>query len=201
MEGDMLLIGIGCNVLSAPTVNTAANSAAASPLIRPATCLAEHNAHYAQTAATLRQELEQQHPVEQNCDGTASVTDNNVEGVPYGETGTTGEGVSIHSTLREGDFHKELGIEICENLYDWLTAGSDTAATVVRDFERNMDFSPQRLRDVADAEKATVVPVGLNSDGTLKVGPCLTFADKKAYGWLFSVLFRLDTSTTARRGY
>jgi hypothetical protein len=200
MEGDMLLIGIGCNVLSAPTVNAATNSAAASPLIRPATSLAEHNAHYAQTAATLRQELEQ-HPVEQNCDGTVSVTDNNVEGVLYGETGTTGEGVSIHSTLREGDFHKELGIEICDKLHGWLTAGSDTAATVVQDFERNMDFSPQRLRDVADAEQATVVPVGLNPDGTLKVGPCLTFADKKAHGWLLPGLFRLDTSTTARRGF
>jgi hypothetical protein len=65
--------------------------------------------------------------------------------------------------------HKELGIEICDNLYDWLASGTDSAALVTQDFARNMDFSPQRLRDEPDPALGTVVPVGLNPDGTLQV--------------------------------
>jgi hypothetical protein len=55
----------------------------------------------------------------------------------------------------------------------WLTrppgdAARDTADGVLRDFERDMDHSLQRLRgDVAAGE--TVLPVRLNPDGTLRV--------------------------------
>lgn len=174
MEGDMLLVGIGCNVLSAPTVNAASNSATASSLVRPATCLAQHSAALAEAAATLRQLNEQKRKQQEVAAGTAEGS--MMHSVEAGHANADDPaGVSIFATLTAGDFHKELGVEICDNLYDWLASGSDSAALVVQDFERNMDFSAQRLRDVADPAKSSVLPVGLNPDGTLKVSSTVTF--------------------------
>lgn len=168
MEGDYLLIGIGCNVLSAPEVNAATNNAAASKVIRPSTCLAEHNAQYAEFAAELRQSTAQlPHTAEAGAgvDGTATdATIASTEGV------VPSLGIPIQEVdVRPSDVHIELGVEICDNLFDWLATGRDSAAQVVQDFERSMDYSAQRLRDEPDGEKGTVQPVGLNPDGTLKV--------------------------------
>lgn len=176
MEGDMLLVGIGCNVLSAPLVNSQTNSAAASPLIRPATCLAEHNPQLAEAAARLKAAL-------------AASTHNNVHTAPPAatteatiKTDTTSI-TSIETvpavaapgnnllplTLQEWDHHKELALEICDNLHDWLVSRTDTAELVLADFTANMDYSAQRLRDEPDPALGTVIPLGLNPDGTLKV--------------------------------
>jgi hypothetical protein len=166
MEGDMILIGIGCNVLTAPAVNSATNSIHAAPVIRPATCLAEHNPHLAEAAAKLAiQNAERQQGQREAADATVLL---------QGET-VADAGRPMLLTLEEHDFHKELGVEICDNLYSWAVSRTDTAELVRRDFEDNMDLSPQRLRDEPDEALGTVLPVGLNADGTLKVNRFLDF--------------------------
>lgn len=175
MEDDMLLVGIGCNVMHAPIVNSVTNSAAASPLIRPATCLAEHNPQIAQAGTELAAKLQidvrsvsPETPAETTI-GTESTgaTTMSADRVP--------NNIQLPLTLAEGDYHKELALEICDNLSDWLLSRSDTAALVLSDFTANMDYSPQRLRDEPNPALGTVVPIGLNPDGTLKVS-CVVLA-------------------------
>ena len=156
MEGDMLLIGIGCNVLFAPNVNKATNNAHASALIRSATCLADHNPVYAEVAAQRMKLLEEENIQKQLEPGaTTEATEMNSASSPF--------------TINAGDFHKELAVELCDNLYTWLHAGTDTASLVHQDFTANMDYSPQRLRDEPSEVLGTVIPTGLNPDGTLNV--------------------------------
>ena len=181
MEGDMLLVGIGCNVLDTPTVNAATNGPNAAPVIRPATCLAEHNAELAALAASLLAQQRQQSEQSEGDSGNTHNSTNSTVIPPHSKSREQTEtaesisgsskmdGVPVQLTLRHGDAHKELGIEICDSLYRWATTRTDTAAQVLGDFSRNMDYSPQRLRDVADPLLSTVIPTGLNPDGTLKV--------------------------------
>ena len=170
MEGDMLLVGIGCNVLSAPTVNANTNNANAAPTIRPATCLADHNRVYAQLVESMQQQT-------QECAASSS--------------GAI-DGQRIELTMRAGDVHKELGLDICDHLYDWLASQADTAALVVQDFERNMDLSPQRLRDIADPALSTVIPTALNIDGTLKVVLEHNFPYYLLLFFVYCFAYRLD---------
>lgn len=167
-EGDMLVIGIGCNVLVAPAVNAATNNANAAPLIRPSTCLAEYNPAYAEVAAQRRKQQEQEL-------GAATA-----EGAPVDEASpisTTAAALNSPVAVDEpqpfaigaGDFHKELAADICDALFDWTQARTDTADLVLQDFTANMDFSPQRLRDEPNEAVGIVVPTAINQDGTLQV--------------------------------
>eukprot|EP00598_Pedospumella_elongata_P006883 CAMPEP_0184985612 /NCGR_PEP_ID=MMETSP1098-20130426/14205_1 /TAXON_ID=89044 /ORGANISM="Spumella elongata, Strain CCAP 955/1" /LENGTH=304 /DNA_ID=CAMNT_0027509705 /DNA_START=155 /DNA_END=1066 /DNA_ORIENTATION=+ len=164
MEGDMLLIGVGCNVLFAPNVNKTTNNAHASAIIRSATCLADHNPVYAEVAAQRMKLLEEENIQKQLEPGaTLEATEMNSASSP-----TTCEAPPPF-TIGAGDFHKELAVELCDNLYTWLHAGTDTAGLVHQDFTANMDYSPQRLRDEPNEVLGTVIPTGLNPDGTLNV--------------------------------
>jgi len=180
MEGDMLLIGIGCNVLEAPDINAATNNALASPLIRASTCLADHNPAYAVVAAQRRQQHAEAAAASAVSTQTVSVAESSLDGpfpsssTSLSTTGTVSKAPVVYDEpqpliIEEGDYHKELAIEICDNLHDWLLSRSDTAALVLQDFTTNMDYSPQRLRDEPNEAIGTVVPTGLNEDGTLRV--------------------------------
>ena len=172
MEGDMLLIGIGCNVLFAPNVNKTTNNAHASALIRSATCLADYNPVYAEVAAHRMKLLEEQNNRKQlDQDALQKATK------MVSASSPTARSEPPPFTIAAGDFHKELAVELCDNLYTWLHAGTDTAGLVHQDFTANMDYSPQRLRDEPNEELGTVIPTGLNPDGTLNVrfGSCLLF--------------------------
>jgi hypothetical protein len=155
--------------MTAPAVNSATNSVHAAPIIRPATCLAEHNPQLAEAAAKLAQENAEQGQLHRQA---AADTESTV--LPQGETVGAEVGRPMLLTLEEHDFHKELGVEISDNLHAWATARTDTAELVRRDFENNMDLSPQRLRDEPNEALGTVLPVGLNADGTLKVSMNMT---------------------------
>jgi len=175
MEGDMLLIGIGCNVLYAPNVNRATNNAHASAVIRSATCLADHNPVYAEVAAQRRSLSEQEQAQKQEQDHlmqSAAPEETIVNSAS--STGTTRQ-EPLPFTIGAGDFHKELAVELCDNLHAWLHAGTDAATLILQDFTANMDYSPQRLRDEPNEALSTVIPTGLNSDGTLNVSACVLF--------------------------
>jgi hypothetical protein len=79
---------------------------------------------------------------------------------------------ALLSVLRDGDYHKELAMDICDRFSQWLESQLDSPDLVRRDFERNMDFGPQRLRDEKDDRLNVVLPQKLNSDGTLQVSSC-----------------------------
>ena len=150
IEDGVLFVGIGCNVVSAPLVSALGPNGA-----RPATCLAAHNEAI---AAYIEQE-------------NSTPSFNQVVDVAGGPQPSTDIGPG-GSPLREGDFHKELAIEICAAVHNWVQAQSDSSALVLTDFERNLDRSPQKLRDgnnnaVAGGEE--VLPISVNSDGTLRV--------------------------------
>lgn len=70
--------------------------------------------------------------------------------------------------------YKEISQEIFQRIRSWIDTG-DSAEAVVTDFQAQMLMSPQRLRSTADDpnEGATVLPLKLNSDGTLQVTSCL----------------------------
>ena len=151
MTDGSLIIGIGCNVLSAPSAAVAAQAGG-----RPPTSLAQHNTqiqsfladnpdHTSQSALVVDQE-------------SISLT---------GEIEREKMPLKITETVMyEGDFYKQLAREICENVQRWVLSGEDSAEAVRDDFQRNMDFSLQKLRD----DKATqVMPLHLNADGTLQV--------------------------------
>ncbi len=165
----MILIGIGCNVMSAPVVNAATNNANASVLIRPATCIAEHNAEYAEAATRRRLFFEQTSATTRASLSGLGSSENNNSGGSSTNDGSGSESCPTALTLSADEHHKALAVEICDNLFDWITSGTDTAALVLRDFTDNMDYSPQRLRDEPNKAVGIVLPTGLNPDGTLKV--------------------------------
>lgn len=129
VEGDFMLIGIGCNIMTAPSVETAGVNNG-----RQSTCLARHIT---------------------SC--ISSSADAQID----------------HSNLTDtcpslGELHKEIAAEIYGALTALILQPKETAEQVVVDFERYMDFSPQRLRGDTNAGE-TVTPLKINKDGTLQV--------------------------------
>jgi hypothetical protein len=215
MDGDSLIIGIGCNVMSAPEVNavklamplslhagviteagncpdatttcgardsaavttatapsataTATATATAAP-IREATCIAYYNKTYREALILLQEESAAGAAVAAVDTGALSLS-------PPVESSVDDSSIDVakrykefmHTTFTSTDFHKELSVELCENLHFWLQQQTDTAAKVLDDFAENMDYSIQRLRDEPNENIALVEPTGLNSDGTLRV--------------------------------
>ncbi len=114
------MVGIGCNVASAPSVPDSGPQYG-----RPATCLADHNPDIASCA---------------NNEGNAI-------GIPP---------------------HKALADDIFTGIKSWYQHEADADSNVIRDFESVMYLSEQKLRDsIGPAE--TILPLGLNEDGTLRV--------------------------------
>lgn len=144
-----MLVGIGCNVMTSPVMDLhgAQN-------VRPSTSIAAHNSEW----PTIRSSSSSS-TVDIAVSHDSSIDD-------YVKSHTSR---ALLSVLQDGDYHKELAIDICDRFSQWLESQSDSPDLVLRDFERNMDFGPQRLRDEKDDRLNVVLPRKLNSDGTLQV--------------------------------
>lgn len=152
VDGDRVVVGIGCNVQQAPVVESSGQQYG-----RLATCLAEH----------------------QRSSGGDSSGDNS--GIISGggsSSSSCGEGkdqkidtCSAEHGLLDPNTHKEIAAEIFGALSAWLRPSpgdEDSAEAVIKDFERDMDLSQQRLRGESGPGE-TIVPLRLNKDGTLRV--------------------------------
>ena len=138
-----MIIGIGCNIMTAPTVVSTGTDNG-----RPATCLARHmNCNSADSADREIREI--------SVGG---------EG-PDGSEGFRGQSEACHSI---GILHKEIAAEIYGALSSHILQSSDPPERVVADFERYMNFSPQKLRGESEVGDA-VTPLRINKDGTLQV--------------------------------
>lgn len=125
IEGDFMLVGIGCNVMTAPVVQSTGEDNG-----RPSTCLANHM---------------------QNCE------------IESNENKDT-----CSSNVPLDEIHKEIAAEIYGALSSYTKQSNDSAADVIKDFEKCMNFSPQKLRS-ADTAGDKVTPLRINVDGTLQV--------------------------------
>jgi len=159
MTDGCLVIGIGCNILSAPHEHTIGKDGG-----RPATCLAAHNEAIASYLSTQTSQSI-------NFDGESAALNTKQESIiELAGTYTGSDSVFNEAILGDGDFHKELAIDVCNRIKQWLDSGDDSKESVLEDFRRNMDLSIQRLRDENEQNVRTeVAPLALNSDGTLQV--------------------------------
>lgn len=123
IEDDFMIIGIGCNIMTAPTVENSGDDNG-----RPATCLASH--------------------IDCSSDNSSSSPNDTCSAI--------------------GHLHKEIASEIYDALSAHILQPVDTAERVVFDFERYMNFAPQKLRG-QHAAGEIVTPLRVNKDGTLQV--------------------------------
>lgn len=141
IEGDFILIGIGCNIMTAPVVDSVGPENG-----RQATCLIRHISE---------------------CTGA---------GASAGESSSSSNGIADNQAIMTssdtcpslGELHKEIAAEIYGALSSYALQHNDTTEQVIADFERYMNFSPQRLRGDNSAGH-TVTPLKVNRDGTLQV--------------------------------
>jgi hypothetical protein len=144
IEGDFILIGIGCNIMTAPVVESVGPENG-----RQATCLIRHVAEcYGASESS-----------------SSSGSDGVIEDRAITSSGTC-------PSL--GELHKEIAAEIYGALSSYALQHSDTTEQVIADFERYMNFSPQRLRGETSAGH-TVTPLKVNKDGTLQVSTSYFF--------------------------
>lgn len=71
--------------------------------------------------------------------------------------------------LGAADYHRELAVQVSKDLHQWVQLQSDSAELVRSDFQRNMDYAVQVLRDEPNQLLASVRPKQLNPDGSLQV--------------------------------
>lgn len=164
IEDGTLFVGIGCNVLSAPVVPVEGPNGG-----RPATSIANHSEQMQQyvnertaAAATAKGE------VTTAVDGTSTIDGEDKDSNPVQSVGLR----NAEQLLKEGDFHKDLAIELCAAINNWIEAQNDSPESVIADFGEHMDFSVQKVRDANNAASAgaeEVIPLSLNADGTLLV--------------------------------
>jgi hypothetical protein len=177
MEGDFLLVGIGCNVMTAPEVASTGIDGG-----RTATCLREHNVEietiwreYQQTGKEGMEEIKETLMVEK------------------------AEDFRLDPVIGKEDIHKKLTVDIVKKFKEWIENQQDDDSTVIEDFSRRMDYSMQRRRDLEEG-KNVVIPLGLNPDGTLQVRVSFIFFFCK--GFLTPILpvcfVRCDISTMDR---
>jgi hypothetical protein len=145
IEGDFILIGIGCNVMTAPAVESVGPENG-----RQSTCLIRHIAECygagASESHSISDGIVDDHAIMLSSDTCPSL----------------------------GELHKEIAAEIYGALSSYALQHSDTAEQVIVDFERYMNFSPQRLRGEINAGH-TVTPLRVNKDGTLQVSTSYFF--------------------------
>lgn len=66
---------------------------------------------------------------------------------------------------------RSLGVKLFAAVSCWLDSKADSGDAVIKDFQRMMTMSPQRLRQANGMvhEGTEVVPIRINSDGSLEV--------------------------------
>ena len=162
IEDGTLFVGIGCNVLSAPEVPAEGQNGG-----RPATCLAKHSEHMQQHVRAALAAA-----ASSSTGEAATSLDGSVTPDVDSEYVKTDGLLNAEQLLKEGDFHKDLAIELCAAINNWIEAQNDSPESVIEDFKEHMDYSVQRLRDSGNGVGATseeVTPLSLNPDGTLLV--------------------------------
>lgn len=199
MDGDHLLIGIGCNVMTAPIVGeTGINGG------RPSTSLSEHDAY-----SFVRESSEKVVISDESVSNSTTAVDNTCTSAPSSSKNSNGHrvagtefGVGSDDTQDQsrlehyGSVCEELTAEITAAVADWVRE-ADSRELAISEFESWMDFSPQLLRkeyntvppdsgsgsgsgtgngsendnfsEVKSLKGETIVPVKINSDGTLVV--------------------------------
>eukprot|EP01038_Epipyxis_sp_PR26KG_P004046 gene4046-5788_t len=160
VENGNILIGIGCNVASAPSIDPKSG--------RSSTCIADHNEQIKSIISEAASISKDVNNVSVDVDGEQNI-----------------HLISNVQQIQHGDFHKELALEICQSFQKWLADGSDSKENIINDFQENMDYSIQKLRspindvteeanakedvDEEEDEKLKIIPLRINSDGTLQV--------------------------------
>ena len=193
MEGDYLVVGIGCNVASHPdsgALRDITNREGASSRMTPreATCITEHR-----RPAAIPSDFEQ--VVEKDGSSSSNFGSYNSSSLTARHNGgevaarvvhdsTFGEWIApsfvgrklqvlneesqaIETTLGIEDLHKDLAADVGQKMWEWAQLQSDSAAQVRADFERNMHRGQQTLRDESDPQRAQVQPVG-----SMPMEPC-----------------------------
>eukprot|EP00607_Mallomonas_marina_P008325 CAMPEP_0182418322 /NCGR_PEP_ID=MMETSP1167-20130531/2787_1 /TAXON_ID=2988 /ORGANISM="Mallomonas Sp, Strain CCMP3275" /LENGTH=337 /DNA_ID=CAMNT_0024592481 /DNA_START=202 /DNA_END=1215 /DNA_ORIENTATION=+ len=181
IENDSVLVGIGCNVVSAPSIQD--------------TML--HNGRSA--TYVLQHKIIQERESERENESTERVHSNKIIIVENGQVTDNRQTDNIKKLLNENTNSKkdlstdsqtcdtitylnndtsstaqELYIKLAERIGDsigeWIR-GDDSAESVVSDFERGMIWEAMRLRDVSEdhTDGNTIKPLGVNPDGTLQV--------------------------------
>lgn len=176
MDDDRLLIGIGCNVMTAPVVTEVGIDGG-----RQSTSLSEHDLY---TSSPLLSDT--------NSNGTGITTLTTATDECKESTATDNTCVASSVTESEenmntqrvehyGTICEELAAEITAAIANWIR-DADNQDMVISEFESWMDFSPQILRkeyktldtsksdsDMVSLKGETIIPIRLNSDGTLVV--------------------------------
>jgi hypothetical protein len=158
MEGDYFLVGIGCNVMSIPEIAKVGDDAG-----RSAACLRDHS--------PAIQELWNA-PSEEKKEETCVADKASSEGSSLEVSPSL-----LYSQFGRKEIHKKIILELVTEFQEWLENPFLSNQKIIEDFERNMDFSPQRRRDIMEEGKNVVIPLKLNSDGTLLVILFLTFCN------------------------
>jgi len=201
MDGDRLLIGIGCNVMTAPVVGETGVDGG-----RPSTSLSEHDSYSVATTAvadnTCASEattttiassktqadiaLVNDVSISQSSSTNANTNVNQVDHIKNNNEFGVGSDDNQHLQRIEhyGAICEELAAEITAAVADWIR-DVDSRDIAISEFESWMDFSPQILRkeyntlkdDNSDMKQQqqqslkgeTIIPIRINSDGTLVV--------------------------------
>jgi hypothetical protein len=150
MEDDYFLIGIGCNVMSVPEISKIGDDAG-----RSATSLKDHS-------PTIKELWNE--PSEEKKDETC-IDEKLASEVSAVELSS----FLLDSQVGSKDIHKKIILELVTEFQEWLENPFQSNQKAIEDFERNMDFSPQRRRDILEEERNVVIPLKLNADGTLLV--------------------------------
>lgn len=67
------------------------------------------------------------------------------------------------------DYYKSVAIEIFSSFKSYQNQILDSPSQVIQEFSSQMDYSIQKLRDEENLHRKLVLPLYLNSDGTLQV--------------------------------
>jgi len=153
-----LLVGIGCNVGSSPEVSLTGMEGG-----RPSTCLERHQ--YKESENNIL------------SSGSDNQSDNQSDVISQTSVDTSLNGESVgdvwSSTMPTDERHNQLAVEIFEAFSAWI-GSVDSARSVIDEFESQMDYSPQRLRNTPTDSAASslgkeIIPLRINPDGSLQV--------------------------------
>jgi biotin-(acetyl-CoA carboxylase) ligase len=143
MEGDYLIVGIGCNVMTSPEVAATGVDGG-----RPAACIRDFNPSMEKVWNEF---------LLTNIQANVEVLPSNSE-----------NDYQLNPRIEEKDFHKRIIIDMVERFAEWINTRKDTKEKVIEDFTKLMDKSPQKRRDLPEGQNI-VHPLRLNADGTLRV--------------------------------
>jgi hypothetical protein len=206
MEDDYMLIGIGCNIMQAPVIEMTGreHGRPATALLEYSELTRISKQYQDQLKLRNNTSSSSSSNTDNNIHSSVEVTVDSTGKTPAAVSTTPAEETttqqpsanevispSVPPTYYKRDsselfnerqlqypLHKRIGVELANHMSDWIEIGTDTPSRIIEDFQNNMDFSIQYLRDqlitetgepVEDREKAAIRPLVLNKDGSLRV--------------------------------